>query len=139
MSDTVASLGFAVDSKPLDDAKASLKGLNDEAAKTNRPKPEPDPHSTVPTPVRPGARTLLPKSAWKYFLISGDRLLVDYFCERGGVVGAEIFRLSDHLGARTIPPTNERRLLHRWHDRDNPSSRDAKSVFLDGPDGAEKS
>jgi len=22
----------------------------------NRPKPDPDPHSTVPTPVRPGAR-----------------------------------------------------------------------------------
>jgi hypothetical protein len=38
-----------------------------------------------------------------------------------------------------MPPTNERRLLHRWHDRDNPSPRDAGSVFQDGPDRAEKS
>jgi len=42
-------------------------------------------------------------------------------------------------GARTIPPTNERGLLHRWHDRDNPSSWAAGSIFLDGPDHAEKS
>lgn len=42
------------------------------------------------------------------------------------------------LGARTIPPTNERGLLRRWHDRDNPSLGAAGSVFLDGPDPAEK-
>jgi hypothetical protein len=40
-------------------------------------------------------------------------------------------------GVRPIPPTNERGLLHRWHDRDNPSLW-AGSVFLDGPDHAEK-
>jgi hypothetical protein len=38
-----------------------------------------------------------------------------------------------------IPPTNERGFLHRWHDRDNPSLWAAGSVFLDGPDDAEKS
>ena len=42
------------------------------------------------------------------------------------------------LGARPIPPTNERELLHRWHDRDNPSLWAVVSVFLDGPDHAEK-
>jgi hypothetical protein len=43
------------------------------------------------------------------------------------------------LRARAIPPTNERGLLHHWHDRDNPSLWAAGSVFLDGPDHAEKS
>jgi hypothetical protein len=43
------------------------------------------------------------------------------------------------LGARTISPTNESGLLRRWHDRDNPSLWAAGSVFLDGPDHAEKS
>ena len=43
-----------------------------------------------------------------------------------------------NLGARAIPPTNERGLLHRRHDRDDPSLWDAESVFLDGPDHAEK-
>src|SRR5258706_10051825 len=38
--------------------------------------------------------------------------------------------------APPIPPTNERGLLHRWHDRDDPSLWDAESVFLDGPDHA---
>jgi hypothetical protein len=32
--------------------------------------------------------------------------------------------------------TNERGLLHRWQDRDNPSLGAAGSVFLDGPDHA---
>jgi hypothetical protein len=44
-----------------------------------------------------------------------------------------------NLGARAIPPTNERRLLHPWHDRDNPSSWAARSIFLDGANYAEKS
>ncbi|WLA79003.1 hypothetical protein [Bradyrhizobium elkanii] len=34
MSDNVANLGFAVDSKPLDDAKQKLGGLTDQAKKT---------------------------------------------------------------------------------------------------------
>ena len=42
------------------------------------------------------------------------------------------------LGARTIPPTNERGLFHRWYDPDNPPLWAAGSVFLDGPDHAEK-
>jgi hypothetical protein len=34
--DTVASLGFAVDSKPLDDAKQKLKDLSTEAGNTGQ-------------------------------------------------------------------------------------------------------
>jgi hypothetical protein len=33
----------------------------------------------------------------------------------------------------------QRGLLHRWHDRDNPSWWAAGLVFLDGPDHGEKS
>jgi hypothetical protein len=43
------------------------------------------------------------------------------------------------LGSSTIPPTNERGLLYRWYDRDNPSSWDLGSIFLDGPNQTEKS
>jgi hypothetical protein len=51
---------------------------------------------------------------------------------------APAHRTCRFLGARPIPPTNERELLHRWHDRDNPSMWAAGSVFLDRPDHAKK-
>jgi hypothetical protein len=43
------------------------------------------------------------------------------------------------LGTHTIPPTNESGLFHFWYDCDDPSVWAAGSVFLDGPDHAEKS
>src|SRR6266550_4776978 len=51
--------------------------------------------------------------------------------------GGFFLRTGSDLGAPPIPPTNERGLLHHWHDRDDPSLWDAESVFLDGPDHAE--
>jgi hypothetical protein len=54
--------------------------------------------------------------------------------------GKRMLSVDQHnLGARTIPPTDERELLHHWYDCDNPSLWAAGQVFLDGPDHAKKS
>jgi hypothetical protein len=68
-----------------------------------------------------------------------DPAAIEIFDKTPRTVASNGERRNSNLGARAIPPTNERGLLHRRHDRDDPSLWDAESVFLDGPDHAEKS